>query len=362
MNLKTNLLLLLMAFCIVGVQGQSFRNPLNNEPGSLKLTKGISSKILTNKTFYQSDSMQFDRYEYEYYDDGELKSELFRTWDKENNAWQDFTRESYVYEEQKVVMISEIWKATEWENVSKTEQTLDESGQKQYSLSYSWDPLSDSWGNLSKSKDEWTYNENGLKKERQTILWNEETGAYDGLYIRILYTYDEKDRLSEEMIQAWDRKDSKWYETGKYVHSYDEENNQVISKSYVYSGGNWMTDGRIECAYDDEGDLNLCEYYGINANRPLDAYCVYEYSDKTGTLHIAESEEINVYPNPAISFFELSVSETLVGKEAYLFDVSGKQVKTIVLNEQKIRIDTSGLPVGIYFVKAGPETKKIILK
>ena len=77
---------------------------------------------------------------------------------------------------------------------------------------------------------------------------------------------------------------------------------------------------------------------------------------------IADNEKISVYPNPAVASFELTVPETLTGEQAYIFDISGKPVRNFTVGDIKTTVSTAGMTSGIYFVKVGNNTEKIVVK
>jgi len=60
---------------------------------------------------------------------------------------------------------------------------------------------------------------------------------------------------------------------------------------------------------------------------------------------------ITIYPNPNSNSFSLNGLESGVDNTIQIFDSYGKVVKQIITKENTIIINTSDMPVGIYFVK-----------
>lgn len=74
-----------------------------------------------------------------------------------------------------------------------------------------------------------------------------------------------------------------------------------------------------------------------------------------------EEQAVNIYPNPAHDFV---VIESKVNSVAGLFNINGQLVQSVILTETKTTMDISGLPGGLYIVKAmnddGITQKKLI--
>ena len=103
------------------------------------------------------------------------------------------------------------------------------------------------------------------------------------------------------------------------------------------------------------GKLNQARenYYSV---LPLSVKC----SSNLNTLN-----GIEIYPNPAEDFIEISVGSRhgLPNPDIRIFNVFGETVKnpTPTLPEgEGLRIDVSGLPSGLYFVKVGDKVKKFV--
>ena len=80
--------------------------------------------------------------------------------------------------------------------------------------------------------------------------------------------------------------------------------------------------------------------------------------DDCGNVGIGENENatVNIYPNPATESLTIE-AEGLVT----IADETGRVVRTLFV-DNKQTIDLLGLPSGLYFVKAGTEVKKVLVK
>jgi hypothetical protein len=91
-----------------------------------------------------------------------------------------------------------------------------------------------------------------------------------------------------------------------------------------------------------------------------------------GVAEFSKEDEISVYPNPASSFINvIASSDALIGTkpvrsdhpggQSLLFNAYGQEVKNVQLQTGINKIDVSNLPNGVYFLKTGNTTKKIVV-
>ncbi len=359
MKFKISFLFIVMMISVCA-HAQSMRNPLNMEPANIRFNKSVSPKKLSGMTFYRSEGMQFDRTNIVYGENGRKIFELNLRWNAEKNTWMDVSKNDYVYNENSMLTFSSVFAENSWRGLSKTEYYYNKAGKADYLFNYGWNRKTDSWSDKPAVKKAWSYDENGRALESVKWHFNKNTGEWDIPTTRTFYSYDEEGNQREEVIQFYS--DESWKDAGKYTYSYNEKQNEVVCMSYVVSGDSWIYDGKIVCFYDDDGDMARCEYYDNNADGSMNAYCVYTYADTEKIKNNVKDEDINVYPNPVVNYFDLVVPEELVGKTAFFFDVSGKQKKTVLISNVSMKIDVSGLSTGIYFMKADTYVKKIFVK
>ncbi len=69
-----------------------------------------------------------------------------------------------------------------------------------------------------------------------------------------------------------------------------------------------------------------------------------------------------VYPNPTTSIIRVEVSETLIGETISLLDTAGKCYLSSVVTVKEFDMDLSNYPSGLYFLKVGGQSVKVIRK
>ncbi|MDR2473330.1 MAG: T9SS type A sorting domain-containing protein, partial [Tannerella sp.] len=194
-------------------------------------------------------------------------------------------------------------------------------------------------------RNEWRYDDNGRLSEYGKNIGAERNAA------RISYLYDENGNLTQELYLS--RSGNGWREAGKYTYTANE------SVSMYYAADRWITDVIVKTSYDIDGKLVRTDYYSADGSR-LQAYCTYLYDDAQPVATITDI--INVYPNPVIDECAVNVPESLIGLTISLFDSYGKQVITTLASNNPTTINTASLPSGIYYLKIGNLTGKVIKK
>ena len=74
--------------------------------------------------------------------------------------------------------------------------------------------------------------------------------------------------------------------------------------------------------------------------------------------HIVDME-INVFPNPAIDFLNVSLKQSIDDLELKLYDINGKILKQELIVENDFKIGFTELPVGTYLLVFSNDTTRI---
>ena len=361
MNAKIGLLSVVMLTVSVCSSAQTARNPLNYEPARVMIKKKPSSWKLIEETFYRTDGTQFDKRSFTYDANGRVLSEVNQRNIDGGKSWQNISKYDYTYMDNKSIAISSKEGITGWQNTSKVETVSNQEGKATYSLSYSWNGSTSDWSIDPSLKCEWVYDENGRVSEYTKQYRNKETNEWNDSYARIIYSYNEDGEIFEESYQLWNVEHNLWVDAGKYNYSKGDEN-QKITISYIYASGKWVQDGKIVYMYDVDGKVTRGDFFGNSKEESLSAYCLYSYSEGPKCPVISDVEDINIYPNPAVSSFELTVADALVGKVANILDVWGKHAKSVIVSGNKTQVDVRELPKGIYVLHVGEKTKKLVVR
>lgn len=75
-----------------------------------------------------------------------------------------------------------------------------------------------------------------------------------------------------------------------------------------------------------------------------------------------EKEQPSIYPNPTDGEFRLSIPQDQLGERIQIFNLQGKVIHEASLSSQQENIDLSEHAAGIYFLKLGTTTRKLVIK
>jgi len=373
MNFKISLLSIVIMAMPVCMEAQTARNPLNLEPARVTLQKRVSSWKLTEEIFYHADNTQFDKRSIVYDENGRRAADIIQSWNKNDKTWQITTQTEYHCNNgipavakgsnngRDAVANEVVITKSNGQYKSKTEITPGSDSKPAYSQTYLWNKDSDDWHLHPSQRSVWEYNDNGqvttcLKQNKKT-----NSNEWNNYYARILYMYNESGALIEEIYQTWNPELEQWINAGKYSYSKESEQKET-AVSYFFASDRWIFDGKTVYIYDNDGKIVRSEHFRNNTDESLTVYSLFTYSEGKNCPVIIEPKEVNIYPNPAVSSFELTVPDVFFGKNAILFDVSGKQVKTIPVINGKTQVDVNGLSGGVYLLTIADITKKVIVQ
>ena len=111
----------------------------------------------------------------------------------------------------------------------------------------------------------------------------------------------------------------------------------------------------------------LADYIGKKELKQvyLDSIKTIEFFKETSGNEESDFEDITITPNPATDYIEIAISDNRTLKDAVkMYDVLGVCVATHPLTPSQegvaIRLDVSGLPAGVYFVRIGSKMYKFV--
>jgi hypothetical protein len=133
--------------------------------------------------------------------------------------------------------------------------------------------------------------------------------------------------------------------------------NTQTNGGYTFVSYQWTRDG-APISGETKSFLNL-------AGKPAGTYNVLITADGQ-TVHVREGVEITVsrglrvYPNPISANATVENPEWSTVKYMQLFDMSGRLIREYPVGGENTSIDLSGLSTGIYLLKTGKQTIKVI--
>ena len=126
----------------------------------------------------------------------------------------------------------------------------------------------------------------------------------------------------------------------------------VHAGDYVKFGG-WLSAQKGECRWIEDpafGDYWDYAYVWTNPVVPV--------PNPTSVANY-DNQKLNVYPNPCTESVRI---QTNVNDDVVLYNLQGAAVMSTVAMDEITTLDVNNLPSGIYFVKSGNKTAKIVKK
>ena len=112
------------------------------------------------------------------------------------------------------------------------------------------------------------------------------------------------------------------------------------------------------------GGTSTFRYIWYDVNNPNDSTWVDVTFGVAGTASLNEIERItklSIYPNPATNLLNIDLNSNEANKSIEIMDLIGRKVYTKIIagNSELLRVNTSGLTPGIYFVSVVANNKTV---
>jgi hypothetical protein len=212
------------------------------------------------------------------------------------------------------------------------------------------------------------YTRNGFGAVTQKIYnsWNVGIANYYPL-IRDIYTITGISNVTFQTQEQKSSPSSSWVFKTKAFQYYDFVNNILLERKdldFDAVNNSWDTIRRTVYTYNGSIDLVAKDiyYFDIDSQK----YTVRDREEyhcaqiNVGITEISETNRFTVYPNPVSSS---SITINSIERADYaLIDLTGKLLQSGDLNVGENRIPLEPISAGVYFVKVGNQTRKIVVQ
>lgn len=133
----------------------------------------------------------------------------------------------------------------------------------------------------------------------------------------------------------------------------DAANAQTVHAGDYVKFGGWLSAQKGECRWIEDpafGDYWDYAYVWTNPVVPV--------SNPTSVANY-DNQKLNVYPNPCTESIRI---QTNINDDVVMYNLQGAVVMSTVAMDEVTTLDVNNLPSGIYFVKSGNKTAKIVKK
>ncbi len=304
--------------------------------------------------------------EYIFYPDGKLKEENSYRYDSSIMDWRNSMKKEISYDENGKFRhdTTSVWTVSKnsWQFYMNYESEQDEDGNAIWSVSSVYDSYFD-WTTLNKF--EYTY-KNGKRALVQSYTWWSTLNQWKIWQIDE-YSYNEAGSEILFLNKQWNSTDSVWVFSYKKENEYNSANQLISETSYNLDVDSnlWIPSIKISYEYNNNGNKKIENSYEWNIG--LDDWQLiirkkYFYSEFTTNINddLPELQSVKVYPIPANESFTIETQnpEITFGK---LYDLNGKLVKNLIVQQGINTYNISELKSGVYFIQV-PQKEGLVVR
>lgn len=208
--------------------------------------------------------------------------------------------------------------------------------------------------------------------------WNEKASKWEN-NTKIEYQYDPENRLTEEVYAYFNT--LFWTSNTKYENIYDANGVLTMKIMYMLIYSQWRKIYTIEYSGTENGKPSLMEskynFWGGETGKYVENFIPYYFNDEiaimnadrmevkysletTVTTNIQdEPDRLKVYPNPSNGVFYISLDDNSI-QNWEIVNLNGQIVKNNRNEYHTGVVDLTGLPDGIYMIKATTVDNKLL--
>lgn len=120
---------------------------------------------------------------------------------------------------------------------------------------------------------------------------------------------------------------------------------------------------QVDVAYFESGVDYYCYGIGYNADAELGDLTFVRFNLEDGVINVNEMSTgaFGIYPNPATSSINIK-SNITAATEVNVYDMTGRLVKKVVINDSNATINVEDLNKGIYFININGKVEKLVIE
>lgn len=189
---------------------------------------------------------------------------------------------------------------------------------------------------------------------------------------RYKYTYDSYGNIITILKQRWNA--VKWDDEERTIYAYDAFHNQISDASQFPIGSTWLNYYNNSAGYDANNFIRYRThkdwlYTGkISIIIAGDSIHLFYHTGISGiNRDLSFKEQIDISPNPFSTETSINFTNYISNGNIKIFDVYGKEVRSITFEGKQVVIQKNELKEGVYFFQIADDNKisskkKIIIK
>lgn len=187
------------------------------------------------------------------------------TWDETYKLWNNEKKADYRYNNDLLQSFTQYdWNQNAWEQETQATLEYDENRKIKSYVKYTWD-ANYGWVVDTKSKFDYTYDNQGNSLSEKEYLWNDKLSDWE-IRLENRHTYDENNNEISNDLFEWNKRVNKLIPIGSYEKAYDTANNELV---YTHHGidsskGAYVGKEKVEKEYDSENNVLSRTFYKWN--------------------------------------------------------------------------------------------------
>ena len=120
---------------------------------------------------------------------------------------------------------------------------------------------------------------------------------------------------------------------------------------------------QLDIAYFEEGVDYYCYGIGYNAEAELGELTLVRFNLEDGVIGVDEvaTTAFNIFPNPASSTINIT-SNITDATNVNIYDMTGRCVKNVIINDNNATINVEDLNQGVYFININGKVEKLVIE
>ncbi len=167
----------------------------------------------------------------------EIRTEVY-LWDIKKGLWTGYWKSACIYDKFDNITLDEYYfwdySENEWYGSYKNTLFYDDNNNLNSDIYYSWNTAEKHWE--CRDSTWYHYSGNHLRTEGGRVLWID----YFNCYYRYEWIYNEKGKITEEIVYTSDDFSGPWNKYSKYITYYDANGNAFVKERYYWDHERWI--------------------------------------------------------------------------------------------------------------------------
>jgi hypothetical protein len=343
-------------------------------------------KVKANKGFYNNTQEYFYGYRERYVNNnGRPDTLIYETYVPETNTWKLKAKTVFYYDGQQNDTLQRFYKWTgdSWEDSARLHRHFD-LNLLTLQLGELYNTSNSTWQNYVRRT--YSYTNSGKIDISMFQVWSTQLNVWQDNF-KYDFSYDSEDRITNRLVLHFDQNSQQLLNYQNDIYTYAEGREEIVYQSWSMPNGPWFNQFRYTTSYladnvvdtvtNDQWDNNLqvwkpkdrlfnkydhhynvleSEYwyfYSWDNKWQLETKTDYYWSPFIpNATHEIQANTLAVYPNPATTqvSFVVPDNHANTGQQALLtiFDLSGRQMTQLPLQNGKAVWDCAGVKAGLY--------------